>query len=292
MRIVGVLANRGADQCMAQWSATADYLNEKIPGHDFTILPLNFNEIYTSVAAKKVDFVLVNSSMYVEMQVKYQVNRMLTMKNATLDQTILDFGGVIFTTTDNTEINSLADLQNKKFAAVDKGSFGGWQVAWKEMQDQGINPDHYFAQINFQGTHDAVVMAVLDHQYDVGTVRTDTLERMRAEGKIELSKIKVINQKSDPNFPFLLSTNRYPEWPLAKTAHISSLLGHKVAGKKVELLFDIDNDLPFKLIGDVGKLTQVLTNLISNALKFTDQGNVILSVTAEILDDNRIKILF
>ena len=48
--------------------------------------------------------------------------------------------------------------------------------------------------------------------------------------------------------------------------------------KAVELLFDIDPALPRQLVGDSMRLWQVLVNLSSNAIKFTSQGEVVLSM--------------
>ena len=41
---IGVLAFRGAETAVRQWSATADYLSGEIPGHSFSIVPLDLNE--------------------------------------------------------------------------------------------------------------------------------------------------------------------------------------------------------------------------------------------------------
>jgi len=51
--------------------------------------------------------------------------------------------------------------------------------------------------------------------------------------------------------------------------------------KNLELIFDIPPDTPHHLIGDPGRLRQIITNLISNAIKFTKKGEVRLTVAEE-----------
>lgn len=59
--------------------------------------------------------------------------------------------------------------------------------------------------------------------------------------------------------------------------HIYNLLKIKVP-KEVEFNFFLDADLPEFIIGDEGRLNQILVNLIGNALKFTAEGEVTVSV--------------
>ncbi|MGY0217333.1 transporter substrate-binding domain-containing protein [Endozoicomonadaceae bacterium StTr2] len=60
--------------------------------------------------------------------------------------------------------------------------------------------------------------------------------------------------------------------------HLSSLVGVKVDEKQLEVLFDIAADVPRLLVGDSLRIGQVLLNLTHNALKFTEQGEICVSV--------------
>jgi signal transduction histidine kinase/CheY-like chemotaxis protein len=55
----------------------------------------------------------------------------------------------------------------------------------------------------------------------------------------------------------------------------------KAQEKHLELVYEIDDAIPDNLVGDPGRLRQIVLNLVSNAVKFTLQGEVAVSVTTE-----------
>ena len=55
---------------------------------------------------------------------------------------------------------------------------------------------------------------------------------------------------------------------------------YRAAEKGIELAYLHDEALPFKLVGDATRLRQVAVNLLANAVKFTDEGEVVLRVEA------------
>jgi len=61
--------------------------------------------------------------------------------------------------------------------------------------------------------------------------------------------------------------------------NVSNILGMKAFGKGVELVISRENKIPQWLVGDPLRLGQVLLNLSSNSVKFTEKGQVLITVT-------------
>lgn len=146
-----------------------------------------------------------------------------------MDKGLTVFGGTIFCMADRDDIRSIQDLKGKAFMAVDKFSLGGWRSAWRELKDQGIDPSKDFKSLEFGGSHNDVVFAVLNRKADAGTVRTGTLEELVKDRKINLGSFRILNEREYAGFPFRISTRLYPEWPLAKVTNTSDSLAKKVS---------------------------------------------------------------
>lgn len=234
---IGVLAKRGSAKALQQWGPTADYLSERLK-RDIKILPLKFTEIEPALKTNRIDFLLANSAFYARFEEKYGLKAILTMSNRRGIVALAEFGGVIFTRR-NSRIRDLKDIKGKRFMCVKYSSFGGAHMAWRLLLESGIDPKKDCSAFLEGKTHDNVVMAVKKGMADVGTVRSDTLERMADEGKISMGDFTIINQIND-GFPFVHSTRLYPEWPFAACAKASPELRKQVA----KALYLIKGDHP------------------------------------------------
>jgi signal transduction histidine kinase/DNA-binding response OmpR family regulator len=58
-------------------------------------------------------------------------------------------------------------------------------------------------------------------------------------------------------------------------------LGVRAQEKTLELAFQVQSDVPDCLVGDLGRVRQVLVNLVGNAIKFTEEGEVVVHVQLE-----------
>src|SRR5262249_3579204 len=69
-----------------------------------------------------------------------------------------------------------------------------------------------------------------------------------------------------------------------------------VAGKAVEKGLDLaycaDPKVPYRILGDITRLRQILVNLLNNAIKFTHQGEVVASVNSRQIGESRFELEF
>ena len=74
--------------------------------------------------------------------------------------------------------------------------------------------------------------------------------------------------------------------------NVGSLFSAKLEESGLELFFEIDKDLPQRLLGDALRLTQVLNNLVGNAIKFTPKGEIVIGARLESRNAERVRLCF
>jgi signal transduction histidine kinase/DNA-binding response OmpR family regulator/HPt (histidine-containing phosphotransfer) domain-containing protein len=74
--------------------------------------------------------------------------------------------------------------------------------------------------------------------------------------------------------------------------NLSTIVSQKAQDKNLEFLIAAQHDIPPNLLGDSLRLGQILINLVNNAVKFTEHGEVIVTVALEEQLDDRVKLRF
>lgn len=95
--------------------------------------------------------------------------------------------------------------------------------------------------------------------------------------KIESGKMEIIKDEYEPMSMF---------------HDVAMIFLNRIGEKDVELLYNIDTELPMKLLGDSQRIRQVLINLMNNAIKFTEHGYVKLLLETKMVSEEEIELAF
>src|SRR5205814_10156631 len=105
------------------------------------------------------------------------------------------------------------------------------------------------------------------------TIINDILDFSKIEaGKLELETI-----------PFDLRES------LGETMKGLSIRAHQ---KLLELVYDVDPDVPESVLGDPGRIRQILVNLVGNAIKFTERGEIFVTAKVESEGGEEVRVHF
>ena len=109
-------------------------------------------------------------------------------------------------------INTIADFRGKRFAFVDPASTSGYLFPAAMLKKMGFDPDRFFSQTVFAGSHPNVILAIYRGQVDGGSTFEDARTNVQAQFPDVMQKVKVVGFTDPiPNDTWSLSTKLSPE---------------------------------------------------------------------------------
>ncbi len=226
---IGVLDFLGSDAAFSDWPPMLARLKAALPERRFVLRYYDVAGLREAVRRQEVDFVITNGGQYVTLEAKFGVSRIATLESPGVPSPAQAIGSAVIARADRRDLNVLSDLKGKRVAAVGEDAFGGFQIAWREFRRQGVEPED-FARLDFLGfPMQRIVTAVAHGQADAGIVRACLLEELARSGTIRLADFKVLSPRRVTGFPCGLSSELYPDWPIAILRHTDQRLAKAVA---------------------------------------------------------------
>jgi two-component system, sensor histidine kinase and response regulator len=256
-----VLVNRYA-------CATLGWTPDELVGHDWieTCLPVRLRD----AAKTRFDSLLAGELVLAEVAVLTRSGgeRLIAWRSTILRD---DAGHVISTFSSGTDITERKEAETELRAAKDTA-----EAANRAKSEFLANMSHEIRtpMNGVIGMTDLVLDTELtsEQRENLGIVKSSADALLTVINDIlDFSRMEAGKFDLDP-----IDFN--PRDAIGDTATAVSLRAHQ---KGLEVIVDVDAAVPHTLRGDVGRLRQILVNLLGNAIKFTPRGEVVLRVTRE-----------
>lgn len=226
---IGVLGFLSQEKEIAKWDNLSEYLEKVIPEYRFIVEVADYEGLNNKIKMRKVDYVLTNPSHYISINQHYDISgAMATLVEKNEDLPERYFGGAIFSLNNDNSPKTLQDLKNKRISIVSTTSLGGYQAASYELLKEGIRLPYQAELIETDMPHSNVVFEVLSGNADAGFIRTGVIESLISEGKIDLNQLRIINQKDYQDYPNIISTELYPQWPFLALSHADEEISRRI----------------------------------------------------------------
>lgn len=192
-RLVMAFVPSGEARTILESGNRISHLLEVATGYKFeSFVATSYAGVIEAMGANRADIGWLNTFSYVIAHERYGVEvRLVTVRFG------LPYYRAEIIAQANSGINTLADLRGKRFAFVDPASTSGYLFPVAGLKKAGYDPQKFFGQTIFAGSHNNVVLAVYQGRVDAGSVFEDARGSVQRTLPDVMQKVKVV-WKSDP----------------------------------------------------------------------------------------------
>lgn len=264
------LASSGKARSENKWKNTVLHF-EALTGDKYSIIhALNFQDLEKLIKDKKADYIFLPPTYMLDIQSKYGFRPFMSLAVPYKNQLVTSLASVLFTLSDNKEINNIEDIKGKKIAAYNENCFA-YLATLREIKKAGIDIKKEI-EVYFTGSLTENVRFVLEKKAELGIVRNGFLESMIKEGKLQKDKLKIVGEIKD-GFPYPHTSRLYPEWYFGVAEHVDERHSSRLATKLLRASYtteESDKIMRWVIANDLTPVNELLEDLGLNHYQNSD----------------------
>ncbi|MCL4499607.1 MAG: phosphate/phosphite/phosphonate ABC transporter substrate-binding protein [Chloroflexi bacterium] len=209
---VGLIPNIAPDKQRAKYEPFRAYLQKKLGMPVDLFVATNYTGVVQAMVSGKLDLAYFGGLTYAQALEQTPIEPIVTEVDRETGTT--EYWSEIITRKDS-GINSLADLKGKTFAFGDPSSTSGSLYPRLMLISAGYDWKNDFKpirQVIYTGGHDATAGAVVNGRVDAGGLEGRILDQLEKNGKVDGSKLKVLDKRLVQGYPWCVPSNLDPAY--------------------------------------------------------------------------------
>jgi phosphate/phosphite/phosphonate ABC transporter binding protein len=183
----GLVPHLSPDRMRATRSALAAYLSQGLGVPVELVIGADYDDVGERMSRGEIDIAEFSPFAFVRARRK---TRLRVLASAIQSGSATSGGYIIVR--DDSPRKTIDDLRGARFGFVDPASTSGFLYPMKLFKDRGIDPATFFASTTFMGSHDGVLLGILDGGIEAGATWQGSFSALKVEKGIDPLEFRVI----------------------------------------------------------------------------------------------------
>ncbi|SUB83906.1 Sensor protein fixL [Pragia fontium] len=225
---IGVLSFDENSRNISRWQPTIDYLNERLPQYQFTLVSGDIKSIDQLVASGTLDFAITNGVRFIDYQNNYEAIRTLNLKPLVGDPQFA-IGSAVISRQETPPLHQWDQIKTKRIIATSSQAFGGFQVIQREWLNHGLDAPRDLPYLRFIGIpQQRLLKELADNHADIAILPTCVLEQVIKAGHFKADQFRVEMVQQQAYLPCQSSSSLYPYWTLSRMKHVDETIAREI----------------------------------------------------------------